>query len=59
MTGYTTRSVLCMPIVSKGQVIGVVQMLNKKSEGIGFTMSGMRAGVGACQDGRAVTCAMS
>ena len=41
MTGYTTRSILCMPIVSKGQIIGVVQMLNKKTEGIGFTMSGV------------------
>uniref|UniRef100_UPI00398EDCC6 cAMP and cAMP-inhibited cGMP 3',5'-cyclic phosphodiesterase 10A isoform X2 n=1 Tax=Pristiophorus japonicus TaxID=55135 RepID=UPI00398EDCC6 len=30
-TGYTTRSILCMPIVSRGTVIGVVQMVNKTS----------------------------
>ncbi|XP_038664678.1 cAMP and cAMP-inhibited cGMP 3',5'-cyclic phosphodiesterase 10A isoform X3 [Scyliorhinus canicula] len=28
-TGYTTRNILCMPIVSQGVVIGVVQMVNK------------------------------
>ncbi|KAM5284673.1 cAMP and cAMP-inhibited cGMP 3',5'-cyclic phosphodiesterase 10A isoform 2-T3 [Hipposideros larvatus] len=28
-TGYTTRNILCMPIVSRGRVIGVVQMVNK------------------------------
>ncbi|KAK6489253.1 cAMP and cAMP-inhibited cGMP 3',5'-cyclic phosphodiesterase 10A-like isoform X1 [Huso huso] len=30
-TGYTTRNILCMPIVSRGTVIGVVQMVNKLS----------------------------
>lgn len=30
-TGYTTRNILCMPIVSRGCVIGVVQMVNKIS----------------------------
>uniref|UniRef100_A0A672VAY3 Phosphodiesterase n=1 Tax=Strigops habroptila TaxID=2489341 RepID=A0A672VAY3_STRHB len=30
-TGYTTRNILCMPIVSRGSVIGVVQMVNKIS----------------------------
>ncbi|XP_074657993.1 cAMP and cAMP-inhibited cGMP 3',5'-cyclic phosphodiesterase 10A-like [Tubulanus polymorphus] len=30
-TGFTTHNILCMPIVSKGAVIGVVQMINKKS----------------------------
>ncbi|XP_058591845.1 cAMP and cAMP-inhibited cGMP 3',5'-cyclic phosphodiesterase 10A isoform X2 [Neofelis nebulosa] len=30
-TGYTTRNILCMPIVSRGSVIGVVQMVNKLS----------------------------
>ncbi|XP_038079334.1 cAMP and cAMP-inhibited cGMP 3',5'-cyclic phosphodiesterase 10A-like [Patiria miniata] len=29
-TGYTTRSILCMPIMSHGSVIGVVQLINKK-----------------------------
>ena len=28
-TGYKTRSILCMPICIRGQVIGVVQMINK------------------------------
>ncbi|XP_040094693.1 cAMP and cAMP-inhibited cGMP 3',5'-cyclic phosphodiesterase 10A, partial [Oryx dammah] len=32
-TGYTTRNILCMPIVSRGSVIGVVQMVNKLSGG--------------------------
>ncbi|XP_030234934.1 cAMP and cAMP-inhibited cGMP 3',5'-cyclic phosphodiesterase 10A isoform X1 [Gadus morhua] len=35
-TGYTTRNILCMPIVSRGTVIGVVQMVNKRS-GSAFT----------------------
>uniref|UniRef100_A0A2K6SI69 PDEase domain-containing protein n=1 Tax=Saimiri boliviensis boliviensis TaxID=39432 RepID=A0A2K6SI69_SAIBB len=30
-TGYTTWNILCMPIVSQGNVIGVVQMVNKIS----------------------------
>ncbi|XP_041418718.1 cAMP and cAMP-inhibited cGMP 3',5'-cyclic phosphodiesterase 10A isoform X2 [Xenopus laevis] len=30
-TGYTTRNILCMPIVIRGSVIGVVQMVNKLS----------------------------
>ena len=28
-TGYKTKSILCMPIVSKDGVIGVVQMVNR------------------------------
>ncbi|XP_059504477.1 cAMP and cAMP-inhibited cGMP 3',5'-cyclic phosphodiesterase 10A isoform X3 [Stegostoma tigrinum] len=35
-TGYTTRNILCMPIVSRGVVIGVVQMVNKMN-GNAFT----------------------
>lgn len=35
-TGYTTRNILCMPIVSRGSVIGVVQMVNKLN-GSAFT----------------------
>lgn len=35
-TGYTTRNILCMPIVSRGTIIGVVQMVNKLS-GSAFT----------------------
>ncbi|XP_032242286.1 probable 3',5'-cyclic phosphodiesterase pde-5 isoform X2 [Nematostella vectensis] len=30
-TGYTTRTLLCMPIFIRGNIIGVVQMVNKKS----------------------------
>ena len=36
-TGYTTKSILCMPICIRGTVIGVVQMVNKKGEGEVFT----------------------
>ena len=30
-TGYKTKSILCMPIHIRGTVIGVIQMINKKS----------------------------
>ena len=30
-TGYNTKSILCMPICIRGQVIGVIQMINKNS----------------------------
>ena len=30
-TGYSTESILCMPICIRGQVIGIVQMVNKAS----------------------------
>uniref|UniRef100_A0A1I7U6X5 Phosphodiesterase n=1 Tax=Caenorhabditis tropicalis TaxID=1561998 RepID=A0A1I7U6X5_9PELO len=30
-TGYTTKSILCMPILIRGIIIGVVQMVNKKN----------------------------
>ncbi|KAK6012487.1 GAF domain protein [Ostertagia ostertagi] len=36
-TGYTTKTILCMPIFIRGSVIGVVQMVNKR-EGV-FTKS--------------------
>lgn len=29
LTGYTTKSILCMPIFIRGNIIGVVQMVNK------------------------------
>jgi len=29
ITGYTSRTILCMPIRSRGEVIGVVEMVNK------------------------------
>ncbi|XP_046365386.2 cAMP and cAMP-inhibited cGMP 3',5'-cyclic phosphodiesterase 10A-like [Haliotis rufescens] len=31
-TGYTTKNILCMPIISRGKVIGVVQMVNSLTE---------------------------
>jgi cAMP and cAMP-inhibited cGMP 3',5'-cyclic phosphodiesterase 10 len=30
-TGYVTKTILCMPINIRGQVIGIVQMVNKAS----------------------------
>jgi GAF domain-containing protein len=30
LTGYVTKTILCMPIFIRGSVIGVVQMVNKK-----------------------------
>jgi len=30
-TGYKTKTILCMPIMIQGNVIGVVQMVNKKN----------------------------
>ena len=36
-TGYTTKSILCMPICIRGAVIGVVQMINKKTPDGVFT----------------------
>ncbi|KAF2366187.1 GAF domain [Trinorchestia longiramus] len=39
MTGYRTRSLLCMPIIdSGGEVIGVAQVINKK-DGTCFTLA--------------------
>ena len=38
-TGYTTHNILCMPIISKKNIIGVVQMINKRS-GSHFTNTG-------------------
>ncbi|CAG9768016.1 unnamed protein product [Ceutorhynchus assimilis] len=31
LTGYTTQTILCMPIYIRGSIIGVVQMVNKHS----------------------------
>ncbi|TMA58201.1 MAG: GAF domain-containing protein [Deltaproteobacteria bacterium] len=34
-TGYRTRSILCLPMLSsKGKLVGVIQVLNKKSGGV-------------------------
>lgn len=30
LTGYVTKTILCMPIFIRGSVIGVVQMINKR-----------------------------
>lgn len=32
-TGFRTRSILCVPMISKGKVIGVIEVLNKKEGG--------------------------
>ena len=32
LTGFHTRSMICVPLVLKGKPIGVIQVLNKKSE---------------------------
>jgi adenylate cyclase len=31
LTGYTTRSVLCVPIISQGKVLGVIEVLNRRT----------------------------
>jgi class 3 adenylate cyclase/GAF domain-containing protein len=36
-TGFKTRTVLCVPMISQGKVLGVIQVLNKKKGG--FSMS--------------------
>ena len=38
-TGFTTKSILCMPIIGRGRVIGVVQMINNMKGGP-FTHAG-------------------
>lgn len=30
LTGFQTRSVLCVPLISQGQVIGVIEVINKR-----------------------------
>ncbi|XP_064618412.1 cAMP and cAMP-inhibited cGMP 3',5'-cyclic phosphodiesterase 10A-like [Liolophura sinensis] len=35
-TGFVTRSILCMPIISRGKVIGVIELVNKR-DGDHFT----------------------
>ncbi|GAB4338744.1 MAG: hypothetical protein Kow0089_10950 [Desulfobulbaceae bacterium] len=30
ITGFTTRSVLCVPMISQGKVIGIIEVLNKR-----------------------------
>ena len=30
ITGFTTRSVLCVPIISQGKVVGIIEVLNKR-----------------------------
>jgi putative nucleotidyltransferase with HDIG domain len=36
LSGFHTRSILCVPLTSKGYLVGVVQVLNRKS-GVGFS----------------------
>jgi len=43
-TGYTTRSLLCIPLIkSKGDLVGVVQLINSKRE-TGFTQEDIEIG---------------
>ncbi|OPY78983.1 MAG: Adenylate cyclase 1 [Syntrophorhabdus sp. PtaU1.Bin058] len=35
-TGFTTRSALCVPMISKGKVIGVIELLNKRNGDFGY-----------------------
>lgn len=32
MTGFTTRSALCVPLISQGRVIGVIEVFNKRGD---------------------------
>ena len=51
-TGYETKTILCMPITIRGQVIGVVEMVNKK-EGVFTKVGGLwRKGREAIHDWR-------
>lgn len=34
-TGFTTRSALCVPMISQGRVIGVIELLNKRNGDFG------------------------
>jgi PAS domain S-box-containing protein len=34
-SGLTTRSILCVPLQTKGQIIGAIEVMNKKSGGFG------------------------
>ena len=36
VSGFTTRSALCVPMISQGKVIGVIEVLNKISGEFGF-----------------------
>lgn len=36
ITGFRTRSMICVPLIHKGKITGVIQVLNKK-DGKGFT----------------------
>jgi len=33
MTGFKTRSILCAPLISRGRIIGVVELINKRRGG--------------------------
>jgi GAF domain-containing protein len=39
-TGFTTRSILCVPLIAKGEVIGAIELLNK--QGGTFTPDDLR-----------------
>lgn len=31
MTGYSTRSMMCVPVISRGEVLGVLEVMNKRA----------------------------
>ena len=36
-SNFKTRSILCVPLISRGELIGVVELINRKSNGYRFT----------------------
>jgi hypothetical protein len=57
ISGFKTRSVLCVPMIAGGELVGVLEVLNKKTPG-GFTASDQSlldslAGLGAVAIGNA------
>lgn len=37
LTGYRTRSILCVPMKARGRILGVIEAINKKPEAASFT----------------------
>src|SRR6185295_12963275 len=41
-TNFTTRSILCAPLISRNRLLGVVELINKKSENHHFTKADLK-----------------
>ena len=41
-TSFTTRSILCVPLISRNRLLGVVELINKKSKNLRFTKSDLK-----------------